>query len=210
MHCDWLLASLLGALVFGWFLSPRGVKAKLSYILGLKLPDVSNRVVFVPRRMDRKTDVLIVSFAGGELLCCLFLCEGALQIGGHSQPEFQKTLSELEADQLFLLDPSGMSWYLADSRGGHNGLPEIESVLKVQVMLIAYNLKEHLQGYKAAVFIGNCMGASGALMFSHLARKVVCFNPHICPKKFSGTSCALGKLLIWFLRIRTPIFTTRV
>jgi len=51
--------------------------------------------MFKPYIEGKRSDILIVSFAGG-----------ALQFGGHTQLEFINTLSSLDADQLFLMDPS--------------------------------------------------------------------------------------------------------
>jgi len=149
----WLIGTfvVVALLVLLWFLLPPGIKTKLCYLCGFTLKKYEDmRFSFVPAHPGgERTDMLIVSFAGG-----------ALKIGGHSQPEFQRALAFLDSDQLYLVDPTGMSWYLRGPTG-YDGIEFYER-----------KLREILSHYKSSIFIGNCMGASAALFYSHLATKV--------------------------------------
>jgi len=71
-------------------------------------------------------------------------------------------------DVLFVADPS-QSWYLKDSRGSFDGFEEYEQRIRVAT-----------RPYKRVSCIGDSMGGSGALLFSHLATEsVVAFSPQV-------------------------------
>jgi hypothetical protein len=137
----WFLAILCLLLLWGLYGGPRGLRAKLHYLFGLKLPDEDKRFNFVPFGSS-KTDLLVVSFAGGTGLYVYLLNLGALKIGGHSQPEFQRSLAFCNADQvsrcyavvssfkLYVLDPTGMSWFLRDPHSTFHGIEFMETELK--------------------------------------------------------------------------------
>ena len=71
-------------------------------------------------------------------------------------------------DVLFVADPS-QSWYLKDSRGAFNGFEEYEKRIRAASM-----------PYEKVSCIGDSMGGSGSLLFSHLATEsVVAFSPQV-------------------------------
>jgi len=138
-----------------------GYLAKLSYVLGIRIKFLEQRRwKFVPFNLYEKSRVLIVSFAGG-----------ALKIGGVPQAEFSKTLASFECDQLFLVDPTGMSWFLQGPNFNWEGIKYYESILS-----------KFCESYSKVLFIGNCMGATGAFMMGHLADRVILFRPNIDPR----------------------------
>jgi len=135
----------------------RGQLSKLSTLFGFKVEKLEkDRWIFVAIKEGSTSDLLVVSFAGG-----------ALRIGGHTRPEFQKTLATFDCDQLYLTDPS-QSYYLNDPQGNWNGFEYHNN-----------KLKELTSSYKYVLFIGASMGGSAALLFSHLANGVIAFNPLI-------------------------------
>ena len=75
------------------------------------------------------------------------------------------------ADQLYVLDPTGMSFY-------QHGIATFER-----------QLRQCLVPYKKVVFLGNCMGATAALRFAALLRHqqdtVLAFNPEVDPARDS-------------------------
>jgi len=71
-------------------------------------------------------------------------------------------------DVLFVTDPS-QSWYQKDSRGTFNGFEEYEQRIRVAT-----------RPYEKVSCIGDSMGGSGSLLFSHLATEsVVAFSPQV-------------------------------
>jgi len=71
-------------------------------------------------------------------------------------------------DVLFVADPS-QSWYQKDSRGAFNGFEEYEQRIRVAT-----------RPYERVSCIGDSMGGSAALLFSHLATEsVVAFSPQV-------------------------------
>jgi len=73
-------------------------------------------------------------------------------------------------DVLFVADP-GQSWYQKDSHGKFNGFAEYEK-----------RIRAASRPYDRVSLIGDSMGGSGALLFSHLATDesaVVAFSPQI-------------------------------
>lgn len=79
---------------------------------------------------------------------------GALQLGGQTRREFVNSTADLDCDRLFVTDPSN-AWY-TDA-----------------------GFEARLEAIVRAVFLGNCLGATGALRFAHLASHVVCINPDV-------------------------------
>lgn len=71
-------------------------------------------------------------------------------------------------DVLFVADPS-QSWYQKDSHGNFDGFREYERRIHMAT-----------RPYDKVSFVGDSMGGSGALLFSHLATEsVVAFSPQI-------------------------------
>lgn len=71
-------------------------------------------------------------------------------------------------DVLFVADPA-QSWYQKDDNGGFEGFAQYES-----------RIKAASKPYRHVSLIGDSMGGSGALLFSHLATEsVVAFSPQI-------------------------------
>jgi len=149
--------------------------SKISHLFGVQLAALENkRFTFYPHDNTKKSDHLIVSFAGG-----------ALKVSGIPYTEFRKSLANFECDQLFVMDPTGMTWYLQDPTSKWQGYHYYES-----------KLMEITKNYTKCMFIGNCLGASGALMMSHLATKVVAFNPHVDPSCHNSLKLRLANKLI--------------
>lgn len=81
--------------------------------------------------------------------------------------EFVGSLADLACDQIFLTDPS-QSWYMKGTRQDWRGYEEVKAYIE-----------KHAEGYERVMCIGNCLGASGALLFSSFAHMTVAFNPHV-------------------------------
>mmetsp|Transcript_39748 Transcript_39748/g.93341 ORF Transcript_39748/g.93341 Transcript_39748/m.93341 type:complete len:110 (-) Transcript_39748:383-712(-) len=81
--------------------------------------------------------------------------------------QLQQGILSRQADNLFMVDPTGMSFYTS-------GEQELRAVLKAVVA-----------SYEVVVFLGNCMGATGALLcadlLSHKKTTVLAFNPEVDP-----------------------------
>jgi len=152
-----------------------GLFAKLSYLCGCRIPQIELlRYTYVPLQDGERSKVLVVSFAGG-----------ALKIGGLPQIEFSKTLDNIDCDQLFLVDPTGMSWYLQDPNFSWDGVSYYGEILS-----------EYCEPYEKVLFVGNCMGATGALMFGRFADRIIAFKPHIDPPTYNNKSVRLGCKLL--------------
>jgi len=117
------------------------------------------------RRSSNKTTdrakTLVVAFSGG-----------AVNKIGIPRHEFRRTLLASAVvtsacDQLYVLDPTGMSMYAHE------------------LATFEQRLRDLIGGYARCVFIGNCMGATGALRFAHLlpsaSSTVIAVNPEIAP-----------------------------
>jgi len=142
--------SVLAARHLGW-------RSKIFLLLGIRSKALANsRVLFVPAQEGKRSKVLIVSFAGG-----------ALQYGGFTQMEFRNTLSSLNCDALYLMDP-GQSFYLMNPDDTWTGFDHHEQLLR-----------QHTSQYEGSLFIGASMGASAALLFGHLATRAVVFSPFV-------------------------------
>ncbi len=159
-----------------------GTICKLSYLLGHPMPLLeAARFSFFPAEDDvslqdpraggitsiedirgsQSSDTLVVAFSGG-----------ATNKIGLARLEFRRMLSQAgsatrQADQLYVLDQTGMSFY------EH----QIDSFQK--------HLAACLRPYQKVVFLGNCMGATAALRFStllqHAHDTVLAFNPEVNP-----------------------------
>ena len=103
---------------------------------------------FVPQEVGVRQRRLVVSFAGG-----------GVRIGGYTLAEFAKTISKMkDCDALLLTDPLQL-WYLSNYNELHTKLQNFTSL------------------YKEVLFLGNCMGGSGALLYADLATCVISFAP---------------------------------
>jgi hypothetical protein len=114
-------------------------------------------------RGNKSSDALIVAFSGG-----------ATNKIGLARLEFRRMLSQYKGlDQLYVLDPTGMSFYEHD-------------IQTFQEQLVACLLP-----YSMVIFLGNCMGATAALRFSsmlqHPEDTVLAFNPEVDPASDSRT-----------------------
>ena len=78
-----------------------------------------------------------------------------------------QSLSTLQCDQLFLMDPSQM-WYLKGTKRDWKGFEELNEKLKI--------ISEE---YEKVIMIGNCLGATGALLFSSHSNYTIAFNPFV-------------------------------
>jgi len=155
-----VIASIVVYFLYRWISRDGhlGYLAKICHLMGVKLDSIEKRRwMFFPHDTLMRSDTLIVSFAGG-----------AMKISGIPYTEFRRSLSNFKCDQLYVMDPTGMTWYLQDPTSNWNGYKYYES-----------ELRQITKNYSKCMFIGNCMGGSGALMMSHLATKVVVFNPHV-------------------------------
>jgi len=175
----WLLFALVFAVflyvLYKWRKEEYGPLAKVAYLLGIRLESLEKkRWIFFQHNPTRRSENLIVSFAGG-----------ALRIAGIPHTEFRKSLQNFDCDQLYVMDITGMTWYLQDPNFKWNGYEYYET-----------KLREYCQNYKKCFFIGNCMGASGALMMSHLANKVVVFNPQVDPSSEKNYAVKVGRRLL--------------
>lgn len=136
-----------------------GWTAKISTFLKFQIPAIEKmRWTFIPVDESKRTRTLICSFGGG-----------AMRVALQTPLEFKNTLAaaNIQCDQLYVMDPN-MSWYMSDPFHNWNGFQYHQN-----------KLEEITREYEKVMFIGNCLGASGALLFSHLADRVLAFSPHI-------------------------------
>jgi hypothetical protein len=107
------------------------------------------------------SSTLVVAFSGG-----------ATNKIGLPRLEFRRMLANTTSpttnvDQLYVLDPTGMSFY------------------EHQIEKFSNQLRFFLLPYKKVVLLGNCMGATAALRFSALLQNkedvVLAFNPEVKP-----------------------------
>ena len=172
-----------------------GLVAKFSFLCGFSMPRVERfaffRAGFVsldPRdgglRLEEMTkiaergecsDALIVAFSGG-----------ATNKIGLARLEFRKMLSmsntpTAKLDQLYVLDPTGMSFY------------------EHRIEQFTLCLRRAIKPYKRVIFLGNCMGATAAIRFATLLRSskdtVLAFNPEVDPKADSRTAFRIAAML---------------
>ena len=143
-----------------------------SYPYGESEPTVLNsenlKTAVVP-----KSKTIIVSFSGG-----------AVRGIGIPRTEFRRTLQEKNSrtskcDLLFVVDTTGMSFY-------HYHLDELKDLLQ-----------DVLKFYDKVVLMGNCMGATGALLYSSFIPSkcngaVVAFCPEVDPASDSRLMFKLG------------------
>jgi len=164
-----LLMSLSVAVSVGLYMlatSPwaDGYISKLAMLTGIKLVYLEKtRWTLVKSSKSENSKHLVVAFAGG-----------ALRLAMMPQPEFVRTLADFDCDKLFLTDPL-QSWYLNDPDCQWRGYEYHEQ-----------RLREFVSKYDRVMFIGNCLGATGALLFSHLATRVVTFNPQVDIELLNG------------------------
>jgi hypothetical protein len=89
---------------------------------------------------------------------------------GLVRPEFRGSLRNITSvDKLFVIDPA-YSWYMQDPGCSWTGFEFYE-----------HKIKEYIArgGYKRVAMLGDSMGGSAALLFSHLATNVCSFVPQI-------------------------------
>jgi len=146
-----------------------GYLSKIALLTGMKLDYLERSRWTFERSLKLDSKNLVVAFAGG-----------ALRLAMMPQPEFVRTLSGFDCDKLFVTDPL-QSWYLDDPDRHWNGYEYHEK-----------KLRELTSKYENVMFVGNCMGATGALLFSHLATHVVVFNPHVDLTKMKSFFLRMG------------------
>jgi hypothetical protein len=93
------------------------------------------------------SSVLVVAFAGGANL-----------VGGIPRLEFGATLASMGVDHVLVLDWK-QTWYV-----------HTEASIRAKLAPV-------VRQYERVCFVGNCMGASGALLMADLADVVVAFAP---------------------------------
>lgn len=172
-----------------------GLVAKLSFLCGFSMPRVdrfaffrSGFVSLNPRdgglgleemmkiaERGECSDALIVAFSGG-----------ATNKIGLARLEFRRMLSmnntpTAQLDQLYVLDPTGMSFY-------EHHIEQFTSCLR-----------RAIRPYKRVIFLGNCMGATAAIRFAPLLRSpkdtVLAFNPEVNPKADSRILFKIAAML---------------
>ena len=112
------------------------------------------RFEFVKGSCQRECRIMVVAFSSlGDYLI---------------RPEWTKTLDGLAVDRLHVMDPA-CSWYMQSPACDWSGFEWYEA-----------RLKAWLSGYKIVILLGDSMGGSGALLFSHLATCVIAFVPQVC------------------------------
>ena len=132
---------------------------------GARDPRTVGGITSLKRIRDEKSSAtLVVAFSGG-----------ATNKIGLARLEFRRMLSQYRGlDQLYVLDPTGMSFY------EHN------------LRTFREQLASCLYPYAKVIFVGNCMGATAALRFSSLLQHsedtVLAFNPEVTPA--SDPRCA--------------------
>ena len=142
------ICALSGA-VYLYFRNPLSIETKFCMIFNYVPKHIKDlEWTFVPQNAGIKQSRLIVSFAGG-----------GVQIGGYSLAEFAKTVSRIkDCDALLLSDPLQL-WYLSNYKELHAKLKAVTST------------------YSEVLFLGNCLGGSGALLYADLATCVLSFGP---------------------------------
>eukprot|EP01095_Lingulamoeba_sp_RSL-Kostka_P015852 TRINITY_DN745_c1_g1_i1.p1 TRINITY_DN745_c1_g1~~TRINITY_DN745_c1_g1_i1.p1 ORF type:complete len:276 (+),score=59.22 TRINITY_DN745_c1_g1_i1:33-860(+) len=136
---------------------PLGIQSKLGVIFHFKVEKIEKmRWKFYPYKNNEKQDTIVISFSGG-----------AIQLASIPRAEFVKTLKDLPCDQLFLADPD-QSWYYNDPERNWDGINHLQE-----------RLGNLLKDYSNIMVVGNCLGGTGALLFSNLATQAVVFNPFI-------------------------------
>ena len=134
-----------------------------------------------------RASTLVVAFAGG-----------AVNKVGIPRAEFRRTLQSLPGtqlcDQLYVHDPSGMSFY------SHGQAPFLLALTSV------------VRAYDKVVFVGNCMGATAVLRFAYLLPSAACtaiaVNPEVEPwRDWTRPSFLLAALLLprLCLRLRAEV-----
>ena len=162
-----LLASIWSVGLF-YIRNPLSVETKLCIVTGY-IPAHIRKMewTFIPQKLGTQQRRLIVAFAGG-----------GVRIGGYSLTEFANTSSKVsDCDVLLLTDPLQL-WYLSNYSDLHK------------------RLQEFVKDYETVMFLGNCLGGSGALLFADLATVVLTFGPQ--------TSLVHAKGLYWLNGWRLP------
>jgi hypothetical protein len=152
-----IVSGILAILMF--LLPPRWVAKIATFVLGVRVPALERqRFSAIVRARTTDDDAATqVSKPRSRSLLVAF-AGGALQIGGQTRREFVNSTADLDCDRLFVTDPSN-AWYTDAG--------------------FAMQLEEIVREFRHVVFLGNCLGATGALRFAHLANHVVCINPDI-------------------------------
>jgi hypothetical protein len=156
-----------------------GVRAKI-YTFLLQEPDVElekQRWTFMPAN-----DADNVEYDSGDASLLVAFAGGALLLGGEPRIEFFNTSkrirSALPLDRLFLIDPC-QSWYLQDENFEWQGFATHERRLAQLIAARRHNATAAAAVDSKTVFIGNCMGGTASLLFSHLADYVICMIPQV-------------------------------
>lgn len=196
------------------------ILCKLAYLFNIKVNDVErNRFKFFVGGKEGKHFAHWsreqASRGGGRSILVISFCGGAVNKIGIPRTEFRRTILAAAAhkitnneptsnlqeeeegtgsvpiDQLFVLDPSGMSFFNYRQR-------ELFDVINATVA--------HYGG--RVVMIGNCMGGTGVLRCCHLLAEngvAVAFNPEISPQSDSRKVFRLGAWLQPAICARLPM-----
>lgn len=156
---DWCISSIVAILFL--VLPPRWVAKIATFILRVRVPELERErigeIVHAGSTHQSSTPPTPSNNRRRPLLVAF--AGGALQLGGQTRPEFVNSTDDLDCDRLFVTDPSN-AWYTDE-----------QFAVRFEAVLAPYR--------GAVVFVGNCLGATGALRFAHLAKHVLCINPDI-------------------------------
>jgi hypothetical protein len=154
---DWCISSIVAILFL--LLPPRWVAKIATFILRVRVPALERERIGEIVHADNKHPSTPSTSTNKRRPLLVAFAGGALQLGGQTRPEFVNSTADLDCDRLFVTDPSN-AWYTDE-----------QFAIRFEAVLAPYG--------GAVVFVGNCLGATGALRFAHLAKHVLCINPDI-------------------------------
>ncbi len=114
--------------------------------------------LFVLGRPDGAVPQFVYSGSSGSKVLVVAFAGGANQIGAIPRLEFAATLAAMHVDHVLVSDWK-QTWYL-----------HTEASLRAQLEPVTHQ-------YAHVVFVGNCLGATGALLMADLAHVVIAFGP---------------------------------
>lgn len=185
-----------------------GLLSKIAYLMRESLPRLEeSRIIWYPSNSSDmlqgykyKEAIDIISNNKVELQSTLFISfsGGAIRIGGYSRFELRRTLQSVNIkhafDMLFLLDPTGFSWYTYDRNGEFNGWQQL-----------GHNLQNIAKHYKNVILLGNCMGGTAALIYTKYILEIgncncvsLIFNPQTDPTSHLDKKYVFGAKLLPF------------
>mmetsp|Transcript_38 Transcript_38/g.85 ORF Transcript_38/g.85 Transcript_38/m.85 type:complete len:279 (-) Transcript_38:206-1042(-) len=161
LSCTWGAAGAAGLGALGlaglYYRNPLSFRTKFHMLLSPEIPEDLRAMEWMEYIRYPRSKVLVVAFAGGGVM-----------IGGIPLPEWAKTCSRIEGiDYLTVVDVH-QKWYLQQ----HNKWRE--------------RFRSLFAKYEKVLLLGNCMGATGAMLFADMADSVVAFAPQTCLKNAKG------------------------